>query len=428
MTMDGRVAQLVNAARQAQQAGRLDEAAQLMEQALALAPDDPRILNALGTIRLGLGQPQAAHGLFTRAAAADPGEPILWLNVARACRDMGDHGGEQEALDRVLAIDARHFVALIRKGHLAERRGEDSRAAALYGRAAAVAPPETQLPAELAALLAHGRDFASARQSAFGAVIDTAMAEAMQDRPPAETRRVRAAIDRMLGRRQIYANDCAAMHVPFLPADEFFDRSHFPWLDELETAAPAVRAELQDLLAHGDTGFAPYVQFPSGYPESKWSELDHSKRWSAYFLWRHGKRVDEHCARCPQTAALLDRLPLADHAGRAPTVFFSLLHPRTRIPPHTGVTNARSIVHLALIVPEGCGFRVGGETRQWVEGEAFVFDDTIEHEAWNDSDQLRAVLILDTWNPHIRADERALINHFFAAADTSGMDPFPEEH
>ncbi|QHL91799.1 hypothetical protein GVO57_05065 [Sphingomonas changnyeongensis] len=426
--MDGRVARLVSAAQQAQQARQLDEAARLMEEALALAPGDPRLLNALGTIRLGLGEPQAAHVLFTRAAAADPGEPILWLNVARASRDMGDDAGEQDALDRVLAIDARHFVALLRKAHLAERRGEDSRAAALYGQASAVAPPEGQLSGDLGALLAHGRDFARTRQTAFGTVIDTAMAEAFEGLPPADTRRVRAAVDRMLGRRQIYANECSGMHVPFLPADEYFDRAHFPWMERLEAAAPAIRAELQDLLARGDDGFAPYVQFPSGYPESKWSELDHSKRWSAYFLWRHGKRVDDHCARCPETAALLDSLPLADHAGRAPTAFFSLLHPKTRIPPHTGVTNARTIVHLALIVPEGCGFRVGGETRQWVEGQAFAFDDTIEHEAWNDSDQLRAVLIFDVWNPHIGAGERALINRFFTAADTSGMDPFPEEH
>jgi aspartyl/asparaginyl beta-hydroxylase (cupin superfamily) len=192
-------------------------------------------------------------------------------------------------------------------------------------------------------------------------------------------------------------------------------------MSELEAAAPAIRAELKDLLDKGDEGFAPYVQYPSGYPESKWSELDHSERWSAYFLWRHGKRIDDHCARCPQTAAAVEKLPLADHAGRAPTVFFSLLHPRTRIPPHTGVTNARTIVHLGLIVPEKCGFRVGGETREWQEGQAFAFDDTIEHEAWNDSDELRAVLILDVWNPHITQTERDLVNRFFQAADASGM-------
>jgi aspartyl/asparaginyl beta-hydroxylase (cupin superfamily) len=85
---------------------------------------------------------------------------------------------------------------------------------------------------------------------------------------------------------------------------------------------------------------------------------------------------------------------------------FSILQPRTRIPPHTGSSNIRTTIHLPLVVPPGCGFRVGAETREWVEGEAWAFDDTIEHEAWNDSDQVRAILILDGWNPFLTEAER----------------------
>ena len=81
------------------------------------------------------------------------------------------------------------------------------------------------------------------------------------------------------------------------------------------------------------------------------------------------------------------------------------------------MTNTRAIVHLALDVPPGCGFRVGGETREWVEGRAFAFDDTIEHEAWNDSDRRRAVLILDSWNPHLDEAEREAVTAYFAASD-----------
>ena len=103
--------------------------------------------------------------------------------------------------------------------------------------------------------------------------------------------------------------------------------------------------------------------------------------------------------------------------GRAPNAFFSLLKPHARIPPHTGVTNTRAIVHLALDIPPDCGFRVGGETRQWVAGQAFAFDDTIEHEAWNHSDQRRAVLILDCWNPQLSDHERAAIARYCAVLD-----------
>ena len=95
---------------------------------------------------------------------------------------------------------------------------------------------------------------------------------------------------------------------------------------------------------------------------------------------------------------------------------FSLLAPHTRIPPHTGVANTRLVCHLPLIVPPGCGFRVGETIREWREGEAFVFDDTIEHEAWNDSDQLRVVLILDLWPPALSEAERVAVSAAIGAA------------
>src|SRR5690606_27761757 len=111
--------------------------------------------------------------------------------------------------------------------------------------------------------------------------------------------------------------------------------------------------------------------------------------------------------RCPETAAALAATPSAHIPGRAPSAFFSMLRPHTRIPPHTGVTHTRAIIHLPLIVPPHCGLRVGGETREWVEGRPFAFDDTIEHEAWNESDSLRAIPIFDVWNPHLSPEEQA---------------------
>ena len=85
------------------------------------------------------------------------------------------------------------------------------------------------------------------------------------------------------------------------------------------------------------------------------------------------------------------------------------------------MTNTRAIVHLPLIVPENCGFRVGGETREWQVGKAFAFDDTIEHEAWNDSDHYRAVLIFDVWNPHLTIAEQNVITRYYTAADATGF-------
>ncbi len=88
---------------------------------------------------------------------------------------------------------------------------------------------------------------------------------------------------------------------------------------------------------------------------------------------------------------------------------FSVLAPRTHIPPHTGSSNTRMVVHLPLVLPPNCAFRVGNDTRDWKMGEAWVFDDTIEHEAWNNSPQTRSILIFDVWNPYLSAAERELV-------------------
>ena len=95
--------------------------------------------------------------------------------------------------------------------------------------------------------------------------------------------------------------------------------------------------------------------------------------------------------------------------GYAPSAFFSILDAKSHIPAHCGVTNTRLIVHLPLVIPAGCRFRVGSETREWKPGKAWVFDDTIEHEAWNDSDVPRAILIFDIWNNFMTAAERDLV-------------------
>ena len=103
--------------------------------------------------------------------------------------------------------------------------------------------------------------------------------------------------------------------------------------------------------------------------------------------------------------------------NRSPVVLFSLLKPGTHIPPHNGLVNTRLICHLPLVVPAGCRFRVGNETREWVEGQAWAFDDSIDHEAWNDSDRTRVILLFDVWRPELTAIERELVTELFAAID-----------
>ncbi|MGI4881392.1 MAG: aspartyl/asparaginyl beta-hydroxylase domain-containing protein, partial [Janthinobacterium lividum] len=323
---------------------------------------------------------------------------------------------------RVLAIDAHDLTGLIRSAELHERRGELAKAMIAWSGVLAVAPPIAETTPPLSDVLTHATAFVTTRNADFAATIDAALAPAIAAVAPAARRRFDAAVGAATGRRRVFVNECAGMHFPFLPADEFFAREHFPWLAAFEAHAPAVRAEVEALLGRGDA-IEPYVAMEPGAPPNKWTPLDRSLDWGCYYLWQYGKPIDAALAACPATAAALAEVPKAELPGRAPTAFFSILKPRTRIPPHTGVSNTRTIVHLPLIVPPGCGFRVGGEMREWVEGQAFAFDDTIEHEAWNDSDEVRVVLILDVWNPYLTADERTLVQQFYRAADASGHNP-----
>jgi len=385
-------------------------------QALSIDTNHPQTRNALGLAALEAGDADEATRHFTAAIAADPSATALWMNLAKAHRLSSDDEAEQAALDHVLAIDQLHLMALIRRAELHERRGEmgaaTDRWAMVLGLCGQIANPTPQLND----LINHARAFVEERQRILAKAVDDSLADALSAASERDCRRASAAADVMLGRRKVFTNQCHGFFYPFLPADEFFDREHFPWLGRLEVATPVIREELKAILASPNPGLSPYIEMPPGTPENLWSDLDHKPDWSAMHLWRDGERVDPVCERAPRTAELVESLPLARIPGRAPAVFFSILKAGKTIPPHSGVTNIRAIIHLPLIVPDDCGFRVGGETRQWREGEAFAFDDTIEHEAWNRSDQDRAVLILDCWNPHLSEDEQSLILRLFEAS------------
>lgn len=406
------VLQILTNAVAARNGGRHAEATRLLDMARQQAPDHPQVLNALGLAALAAGRFGEASAHFHFAAAADPGQAALWMNLATAARGANDADGERRALDRALALDQRNFMARLRSAQLHERTN-DRRAAVQDWRAVVqLASMAEQLPPAIAELVAYGRRVLAADVAAIDSRLDRALGEVEGD-----LSRAQACFDHAFGRRRIYTNVCEGLHFPFLPADEFFARDHFPWLAALEARAPDIRREAAALLDRGERAVRPYVQLGDGVPENKWSPLDGNLDWSAAFLWEYGVRNDALCAACPTTAAALAEVPQTEIAGKAPTAFFSILRPRAHIPAHTGVTNTRSIVHLPLIVPAGARFRVGGETRAWREGEAFVFDDTIEHEAWNESGESRVVLIFDVWNPYLSSAEQAAIRAFHAAAD-----------
>ena len=417
--MDGApdiVDQLLAAAVNARRQGRQDEEARLLAEARDRSPGDPRVLNASGMAALAAQDFASAARHFDSAAERDPDATALWLNLATAHRGFGDDSAERAALERALATDQRNFVANLRLAELHQRRGEDKDAAFRWGGVVQLASAAPERPPMVAEALARGQAFLATHAHGLQRKLDEMLAGRLAALGPA-ARRFQACIDHSLHGRPIYANECSGIHFPFVRADEYFDRRHFPWLEAIEARTLAIRAEAERLLASGGASIRPYVRQDSGTPENKWSALDNNLDWGACFLWEYGVRNDPVCDLCPETAAALATVPQNIIPGKAPTAFFSILKAGAHIPAHTGVTNTRAIVHLPLIVPQGCEFRVGGETRAWREGEAFVFDDTINHEAWNRSDQDRVVLIFDVWNPHLSADEQTLLADFFTLVD-----------
>ena len=360
-----------------------------------------------------------ALSALDRADAQTPGNVALKMQRAVALRMTGDLSGSLDALTAALALDPYNATALLAKGALLERLDGEQAAAAVYRDALKIAP--TEPPLALAAPIARAREVVErvshALERYLFAELDTSQAGNAQ----AQTR-FEESVRIFAGTARPFTSQPLLLHYPRLAAIPFHDRARFPWFAELEAHTDIIRGELQAALATPQ-GFTPYIEFRPDAPVNQWGELNHSQRWSAYFLWRDGERQDAACAACPQTAALMDRLPLARQPGFAPTVVFSALAPHTHIPPHTGSTNTRLLVHLPLILPGPARFRVGNETRDWRMGEAWAFDDTIEHEAWNDADQLRVILIIDIWNPDLEPGEQALVSAMLAARSRFAADP-----
>lgn len=403
------IARWVEAATRAATEGRWQDADQAWRQVLRLEPRHPEALYGVGVHAFRGGRLDEALKAFQTVNAARPGDPAVLLSIARVLRERGDADAEIQAINAALAADPYFLPGLLAKAELLERTGRPKAAVAIYRNALKVAPEESRWPVALRSQLKHGYDLVQK----FGRELSEFLGERMGTRigalAPVEAQRWREAGAILSGQSRPYPSLCNQLHVPRLPAIPFFERTQFEWIEALEGRVDAIIGEFQAVSEADQNGFRPYVAYAPGTPVNQWQELNHSRRWSSYFLWDNGAPVNDHLERCPETAAALDEVGLADIPGMCPNALFSALAPHTHIPPHTGDTNARLLVHLPLIVPDGCSYRVGFERRQWKVGEALIFDDSIEHEARNDSDHLRVVLIFDIWNPLLSEGEREMV-------------------
>jgi len=360
-----------------------------------------------------------AEALLRQALELDSRLVPAWVNLAQVRRAGGDLAGALAAVDSAKKIQPHNFQTLLMLATLQEETGALRPAALSYGAALSQLRPEDANDPQLQRAVAHAREFLTRYRREMEAYFIAEMDIPKVSGTSAPARRMAHFVDHLMGKRRAFHSSPANFYYPGLPSIEFYDRDDFPWFAGLEASTPGIQEELAAVFA--DEGQAadiqPYAQFTDPKTADYWREVNFSPNWSAYHFATQGELIESHRRKCPYTASILDSMPQPVLQDRSPSALFSILRPKTHIPPHSGVANFRLICHLALVLPGDCRLRVGNVTREWTMGEAWVFDDSIEHEAWNDSDRVRTVLIFDIWHPYLSDDEKDLISRSVAVVD-----------
>jgi aspartyl/asparaginyl beta-hydroxylase (cupin superfamily) len=381
---------------------------------------DVRALSAKGVAALSSGDPALARRLFAEALRADRRDADLHFVHAVACFRLADLTAAEAALGEALKINPRHLRALLARSELAQATG-DVRAAAAFALAATrVAAEWDEIPKDIEPQIARAKALCAEQSQVLESEVRQRLATSLGAQVLA-TPRVAECLDILFGHQPPYESAPRYLHYPGLASIPFHDRGLFPWLAALEAKTAAMRAEFEALADRAT--FAPYLATATDRPRPDHLPLLDDPRWSACYLVKNGIRDDALAACCPETMAAFAGVPLAAIDSRSPSLFFSRLLPGTHIPPHNGLTNVRLVGHLPLVVPAGCRFRVGRITRQWQEGQAWLFDDTIEHEAWNEGDMARTILIFEVWRPELASEEIEAVRAIFAAIDAASGAP-----
>jgi tetratricopeptide (TPR) repeat protein len=400
--------------------GQLAEAETASERRLESHPDDPAALKiaALGALRRA--QFQRARELLERAAQISPHDSTVLYHLARAREASGDREAALAADAAAVRAEPAHALARLHLALGLEHKGEQLRALAHFIQALKDAQASghwlnaDSTPAALRPLVEH----------AVGVVRHGQRAWLEQMLHPLAQKHGRAGLERVYAATRIYVGEQQPVYpdprqqptffyIPGLPTAAYFDRRLFGWLPAYEALYPQIRRELEPLLQTSTTRERVFHTGELEAANLRGSEAAPS--WDGYYFYRHGERREPNCAACPLTARALDALPLIRIREHGPEVLFSVFTAGTHLLPHRGVTNARAVSHLPLIIPADCALSVGGEVHAWREGRTLVFDDTYEHEAWNRSSHVRVVLIADVWNPHLSEVERAAISDVIAA-------------
>ncbi|MET0290762.1 MAG: aspartyl/asparaginyl beta-hydroxylase domain-containing protein [Steroidobacteraceae bacterium] len=392
-------------------AGRIEEAERVWLDVLERSPLDVQALNMVALASLRTGQVNRAADLLRRAVGVRPSHATSHHHLARALELLGDLEGARRHYIEAVRHSKELPAARLHLGALLERLGDHDGALLQYARVlsemqgqgrwvdVATTPPALQTQVRRAAqVVREGRR----------ALLFRLLEPLARDYGVDSLQRVARMLRVHLGEESVDYPDPRQrptfLYFPDLPTSPWIDPRLIPGIDAYEMATPRILDELLALLPEARGSERVFLTAEVEAQNLRGSRGEPS--WTGHYFYRHGQIRQDNLAACPATAAALAALPLNIVRDHGPEVMFSVFTPGTRLLPHRGVTNTRIVTHLPLIVPPDCALEVGGERHTWRKGEVVAFDDTYEHSAWNESPELRVVLIADLWNPHLTEVER----------------------
>jgi len=393
---------------------RLDEAERLYRTALTVDSGHLEAMVHLGLLYLQRQKPKECATLMRRAIELAPDSAEAHSNLGAALHILGSPADGLACQDRALALAPDHAEAQLRRAAALRALKRLDESVTAYEALRDQRPEsdhvrahlELGLGTSLAALNREGEAFVRFRNAA---AIDPGLGDnlsralgAFAQRHPAEVQAGNLRLNRYVG--SFLTNHASPrMGVyPGLTSAPFHDVARFPGALALERHYPAIRAEIEALAIED---FQPEAE-----------NLKERGSWDVFLFYERGRRNEEKCARCPVITQIIEGSSTV--RTTAGLLYVSKLSPGTHIKPHRGPVNLRLRCHLGVKVPTGdCGLKVGGQSRRWREGQCLVFDDSLEHEAWNRTSEPRIVLILDFWHPDLTPAEIAFLEGLHRFAD-----------
>lgn len=411
---------LLERARDSARVGRFADADALYAQLLESGFEQLEAVKYFASRAFANGDITRALSMCKRAIEIEPENSAVWMNLGVAFGSADMLPDAKRALQRALQLDPGNYFAALSLAEVMEELKDSEGALLAYFRSVTLAQQRgawlnrQTIPESLYPRVARAFQCIDlGRRQLYQAVLEPLI----DQYGTAEMRRVTRCLAIYLGEIAAEYPDSRQrpkfLYFPDLPTTPFFSRDLFPWIAELEAQTDAIRREMLGVLAKRQ-GLQPFHE--PGELSRLVSGGDQDGTWDAVFFYRHGEKFDENCGSCPVTALQLDHIPRVKIRDHGPEILFSILRPGARILPHRGVTNTRVVAHLPLMIPADCALHVIGEPpRVWREGEVFVFDDTFEHEAWNRSTDVRVILLMDVWNPHLSEVERLAVTQLVEA-------------